>query len=196
MGRLLLAATFVILTMLVTSHVVSAADADQSKVIATGCKTPQWPADQKGHVVLRLLIAPDGSILERDIAFSSGNANLDQEILDAYSQCRFLPNPNWKEPQRSFIYWPAPPTVNPLRACRPAWPPGAREAGERGTALVAFKIDENGNVIDRKLIQSSGHADLDTVTLDAFAKCSFKRDAQLNPPGPIWIQRKYTWNPS
>ena len=41
------------------------------------------------------------------------------------------------------------------------YPPSALGRRESGVARVAFAIDREGHVIDRRIIQSSGHAALD-----------------------------------
>lgn len=155
-------------------------------------------------MVLRFLVAPDGSILDHAIAFSSGNADLDQEVLNALSQCRFAPDAEHKEPRPLFVTWPIPkpkappPGIQTMKFCerRPSWPPGAREAGKKGTVVMEFLIDENGNVKDRKIIQSSKYADLDKAALEAISLCHFKPSTKDNAPVSAWQQMKYTWNPS
>lgn len=44
--------------------------------------------------------------------------------------------------------------------------PGAAQArGEQGVALLAFSVDRDGRVLTRKIVRSSGHADLDNEVL-------------------------------
>jgi protein TonB len=45
------------------------------------------------------------------------------------------------------------------------YPGGAQARGEQGVALLAFSVDRDGRVLDRKIVHSSGHADLDSEVL-------------------------------
>lgn len=45
------------------------------------------------------------------------------------------------------------------------YPGAARERGEQGVALLAFSVDRDGHVLGRKIVHSSGHADLDNEVL-------------------------------
>lgn len=45
------------------------------------------------------------------------------------------------------------------------YPRAARERGEQGVALLGFSVDRDGRVTDRKIVRSSGHADLDNEVL-------------------------------
>jgi protein TonB len=45
------------------------------------------------------------------------------------------------------------------------YPNGAQARGEQGVALLAFSVDRDGRVLNRKIVRSSGHADLDNEVL-------------------------------
>jgi protein TonB len=45
------------------------------------------------------------------------------------------------------------------------YPNGAQARGEQGVALLAFSVDRDGHVLNRKIVRSSGHADLDNEVL-------------------------------
>ena len=45
------------------------------------------------------------------------------------------------------------------------YPLAARRRGEQGVALLAFSIDRNGHVTSRRIVKSSGYADLDAEVL-------------------------------
>ena len=45
------------------------------------------------------------------------------------------------------------------------YPSGAQARGEQGVALLAFSVDRDGRVLSRKIVRSSGHADLDNEVL-------------------------------
>lgn len=61
-----------------------------------GCDKPHYPMvsrrmGEQGAVVLRFLVAPDGSIQKGEVVNSSGFERLDQAALDSLAQCRFNP---------------------------------------------------------------------------------------------------------
>ncbi|GEM_PF-3154585 len=61
-----------------------------------GCDKPHYPLvsrrlSEQGSVVLRFLVAPDGSVQKGMVSTSSGFDRLDQAALDSLSQCRFNP---------------------------------------------------------------------------------------------------------
>lgn len=61
-----------------------------------GCEEPHYPLvsrrlSEQGSVVLRFLVAPDGSVQKGMVSTSSGYERLDQAALDSLSQCRFNP---------------------------------------------------------------------------------------------------------
>jgi periplasmic protein TonB len=45
------------------------------------------------------------------------------------------------------------------------YPGGAQARGEEGVAFLSFSVDRDGRVLDRKIVHSSGHADLDNEVL-------------------------------
>lgn len=58
------------------------------------------------------------------------------------------------------------------------YPRSAQWKRRQGTAIVAFGIDRNGRVLDKRLNRSSGHDDLDAEALDLLDR------AQPLPPPP------------
>ena len=45
------------------------------------------------------------------------------------------------------------------------YPAGAREHGEQGVVMLAFTMDRDGKVLSRRIVNSSGHPDLDAEVL-------------------------------
>jgi periplasmic protein TonB len=64
------------------------------------------------------------------------------------------------------------------------YPGGARERGEVGVALATFSVDRDGHVLARKIVHSSGHADLDNEALAMIER------AQPFPAFPPSMTRK------
>lgn len=65
-------------------------------VDARACPTPAYPINayrngESGSVLLALLVANDGRVLESKIQKSSGSSDLDKAARKALSQCRFKP---------------------------------------------------------------------------------------------------------
>lgn len=61
-----------------------------------GCDQPHYPMvsrrlSEQGAVILRFLVAPDGSVQNGMVSTSSGFERLDRAALDSLSQCRFNP---------------------------------------------------------------------------------------------------------
>ena len=125
-------------------HVANAKEAVQLRVTATGstdCKTPVWPAGENSHVVLKLLVAKDGSVLEGDIESGSGKADLDRAALEAFSHCHFATDANQKEPQLVFFSWPTQ-TVQQEKpvSAEAAQLEEAKNAESRGDWAMAVKL--------------------------------------------------------
>lgn len=63
---------------------------------AQNCKKPVYPSisrreEEEGVVVLRFLVAPDGTVIDSQIKSSSGYSRLDEAARQALSLCRFQP---------------------------------------------------------------------------------------------------------
>jgi periplasmic protein TonB len=72
------------------------------------------------------------------------------------------------------------------------YPSGAQARGEEGVAMLAFSVDRDGRVLDRKIVRSSGHTDLDNEVLAMIERAqplpAFPRsmgEAQLSLTVPI-----------
>jgi protein TonB len=95
-----------------------------------------------------------------------------------------IPPPEVKPPEKVEVQKPpAPITAAPSKGGAPSierswetlllrklqqfkrYPSGAQARGEQGVALLAFSVDRDGHVIERKIVRSSGHADLDKEVL-------------------------------
>jgi len=96
-----------------------------------------------------------------------------------------LPLPN-QAPQVASIPTPAPaPTISPdYRTLLSGWleshkryPEDARQRGEEGRAVLRFRVDRSGRVLDYAVVSSTGFADLDA------AVTTMMRGATL-PPFP------------
>jgi protein TonB len=50
------------------------------------------------------------------------------------------------------------------------YPSGAQGKREQGVVLLGFSVDRNGRVLARRIVQSSGHADLDQEVMDMIVR--------------------------
>lgn len=80
----------------------------------------------------------------------------------------------------------ASPAVPPriIKSYQPAYPSAERNAGIEGTVVIRFLIDQNANVEDVTLINSSGNANLDNAAVSAGYKWRFS-PAKNNGGSPV-----------
>ena len=80
----------------------------------------------------------------------------------------------------------ASPAVPPriIKSYQPSYPSAERNAGIEGTVVIRFLIDQNGNVEDVTLINSSGNANLDNAAVSAGYKWRFS-PAKNNGGSPV-----------
>jgi periplasmic protein TonB len=74
---------------------------------ASDCQKPEYPwmaqrLGEEGTVVLRFLVSATGSVVQSQIASSSGHPRLDDAARDALSQCRFRPATVDGKPEESW----------------------------------------------------------------------------------------------
>lgn len=69
------------------------------------------------------------------------------------------------------------------------YPSGARARGEQGVALLTFSVDRDGRVLDRKIVRSSGHTDLDD---EALAMIERAQPLPAFPPSMTQAQQNLT----
>jgi periplasmic protein TonB len=58
------------------------------------------------------------------------------------------------------------------------YPSGAKSRGEEGVVQLSFTVDRSGHVLNRKIVQSSGHPELDNEVMSMIER------AQPLPPFP------------
>lgn len=73
------------------------------------------------------------------------------------------------------------------RALERAYPPLLRDAGIGGEVLVWFFIDEEGNVQNSQINQSSGHDALDQAAVDVADVYQFSPALNRDQRVPVWI---------
>ena len=76
---------------------------------------------------------------------------------------------------------------------KPAWPQEALRREQQGTVTMAFKIGEDGSVVESKVTKSSGYPLLDEAARFGIAKCLFKPGTVDGKPQAAWMQMQYKW---
>ena len=73
------------------------------------------------------------------------------------------------------------------------YPRRLRDAGIGGRVVVWFYISETGQVLDSRISESSGQAELDEAALKVAAVFQFTPAMNRNEPVPVWIQLPITF---
>lgn len=73
------------------------------------------------------------------------------------------------------------------RALQAQYPPLLRDAGIGGVARVWFHIDARGRVVERRLHESSGYAELDRAALRVAERMEFAPALNRDRRVPVWV---------
>jgi len=84
-------------------------------------------------------------------------------------------------------------TIDFASCAKPVYPQADRQAGHQGTVTLGFLVDENGQVKDSKVTQSTGFMRLDMTAQTALMKCSFRPALENGKPVQKWAYVKYVW---
>lgn len=80
-----------------------------------------------------------------------------------------------------------------VRAMEREYPPLLRDAGIGGTVKVYFFIDENGQVQDTRIDQTSGHQALDDAALKVSTVYRFSPALNRDKKVPVWVSFPITF---
>jgi protein TonB len=80
-----------------------------------------------------------------------------------------------------------------MTAMERAYPPILRDAGIGGQVVVWFFISEEGQVLDKRLFQSSGHKQLDDAALEVADVYQFTPALNRDQKVKVWIQIPITF---
>lgn len=80
-----------------------------------------------------------------------------------------------------------------VRAMEREYPPLLRDAGIGGSVVVYFFIDENGQVQDFRVFESSGHQALDDAALAVADVYRFSPALNRDKKVPVWVQFPITF---
>lgn len=81
----------------------------------------------------------------------------------------------------------------PVNCSVPDYPTAWIKDGLEGTVRLALLVSADGSVKDRKVIDSSGHRELDKASLRAGAHCKFGAAPKDSSSVPRWTTVQYRW---
>lgn len=187
------------------------ADADRMPMaIADGpCARPAWPNDAVqtgtyGTLTLGILVSTEGDVEKARILVGTPSSELNSKGLAAVAHCSFyfprtLAKPTW---MRFSFTWPQ----SELSAQRnrkasltwsqceyPKYPRESLRYEQTGDVKMAFLIDVEGNVVEKKVSVSSGFALLDEAALKAIGACKFSPGLKDGTPEESWTEVLYRW---
>jgi TonB family protein len=79
------------------------------------------------------------------------------------------------------------------RCSLPVYPKIAISSGWEGTVTLGLLISESGRVEKTKVINSSGHSELDYAAADALRLCHFIPGTQDGKPVESWLKMQWVW---
>ncbi|WP_426207586.1 energy transducer TonB [Massilia sp. TWP1-3-3] len=175
--------------------------------------TPALPTSalgrgRSGTTTVLLRVGLEGKVIGAKLTASSGFADLDQATIAAAGKCTFTPKIRngvaietsvvfthvWKSassPLASAAAASAPASRKPC--ARFAYPGAALANGEQGTVHMTLLIDVDGSVREKKVVKSSGSAELDRAALDGMAQCAFTPAITNGLPEKSLLSYSYTW---
>ena len=80
-----------------------------------------------------------------------------------------------------------------MTAMERAYPPILRDAGIGGQVVVWFFISEEGQVLDKRVSQSSGHTQLDDAAVEVADVYQFTPALNRDQKVKVWIQIPITF---
>jgi bla regulator protein blaR1 len=88
-------------------------------------------------------------------------------------------------------------TIDPVvdfRSCaKPLWPQESLRKEQTGAVTLAFKVGVAGEVLNSKVVESSGFDLLDEAARDGIKLCRFKPGTEDGKPVAQWTMVKYVW---
>ncbi|MFC5546980.1 TonB family protein [Massilia aerilata] len=85
------------------------------------------------------------------------------------------------------------PTIDFKQCGFPAYPSSALRNSEEGVVFVGLQVDENGAVLDSKILLSSGSAALDQAARQVFHKCRHMPGIVNGQAVTMWMTVQYLW---
>ncbi|MCD4690988.1 TonB family protein [bacterium] len=130
---------------------------------------PPPPQEEVKEQIVTEIAPSDDAAAEETIASTELNVDAPPEPPPALTRTEF------------FMSYDEPPVVT--RHVQPVYPPMARDAEVEGVVVVQLDIDEFGNVVNARIVQSVPM--LDQAALDAVRQWKFKPAKQRDEPVPV-----------
>jgi protein TonB len=122
------------------------------------------------------------------------NSTVRQKILTAMMIAIFVLGAEAQEQVKAPDQFIEQTPAVPERNCeKPRWPKSALNDESHGTVKLEFLIDVSGQVIDSRVIESSGYKALDEAARKGIAKCKFKPAIVEGKPVEEWHPMSYSW---
>ena len=172
---------------------------------AKSCAKPDYPLEsienrEAGLVVVKFLLAADGSIVDRRIERSSGVSRLDEASKRALDLCKFsaeMASPStegsWKRIEYLWELGNFKPEFIASNCVRPDYPSMSAREAESGLVRVAILVNEQGDVIDSHIERTSGYRRLDEATQKALTTCKVAPALERGRAVPAWSRVEYLW---
>jgi protein TonB len=80
-----------------------------------------------------------------------------------------------------------------MTGCKPIWPKASLRNKETGAVTMAFFVGADGNLLDSKIVKSSGFRDLDNAAHTGLRGCTFHAATENDTPVESWITLQYVW---
>ena len=81
------------------------------------------------------------------------------------------------------------------RSCeRPSYPDESRSAGESGTVELRLIVNEAGEIVESKVMRSSGHERLDSAARTSLQLCKFEPATRNTAPRSAPVILEYVWS--
>ena len=184
------------------------------KLIANSCKKPPYPRTsldngEAGVVLLRFLVDSEGKVAESAVARSSGYLRLDEAARTALELCKFEPALLDGKPTSAWFameyVWAienpdvdavinTPPRLVISSCQKPQYPAEAHASGESGSVELKFVVNGTGEVVESKVVRSSGHERLDTAARSALERCRFEPAIRGGRSTMGSLQLEYEWS--
>jgi TonB family protein len=85
------------------------------------------------------------------------------------------------------------PTGKNSVCAKPVWPRADLLANHQGTVTLSFLIGPEGDVLETKVLRSSGYPGLDEAARAGLSKCHFRPGMVNGKPQSAWMQIQYRW---
>ncbi len=170
----------------------------------------------EGRVIINCLIDEKGSVVDTNVLMSLGNNGCDEAAIKAIKAIDWKPatqkgkpvkvwigipvvfkldNENTtdtKKLEKNFATYDVPPQpIGGFTVIQKnlIYPELARKAGIEGRVVINCLIDENGQVVDTKILQGigSGNNGCDQAAIAAIKSVSWKPATQRDKPVKVWI---------